>query len=152
MSKAILEALLRLDPTNDEHWTADGAPRLEAMKLEGVKRTDIIKAAPQFSRSNPKLVTQAEEKLPAEKQGEADPLVLAQAKVDEANARAEKTGEALRQAQQEHGKAIAAQDLALREMAALEGARTTQHDLMDYIAAENVRRAERAKRARERGL
>ena len=55
----ILEALKQLDANNDDHWTTDGHPRLDAVKeLMGgtaVSREEVTKAAPAFSRSNLEL-------------------------------------------------------------------------------------------------
>lgn len=53
MSK-ILEVLAKLDVNNDEHWTADGAPRMDVIEhIAGEKytRDDIKKAAPKFNRA-----------------------------------------------------------------------------------------------------
>lgn len=56
MDKQIIEALLRLDPTVDEHWTDGGAPRIDAVaSLMGVKPTElkrdmITSAAPHLTR------------------------------------------------------------------------------------------------------
>lgn len=50
----ILEALLGLSPDNDEHWTADGLPRLDAVEnLLGasVTRKQLTNAAPDFNRA-----------------------------------------------------------------------------------------------------
>lgn len=67
----IREALSQLDTLNDDHWTSEGAPKIEAVKelLGGpVTRQDIINAAPHFSRENPIV---EEEKSDAEEgQGE----------------------------------------------------------------------------------
>jgi len=52
---AILTALKALDPKNDDHWTSDGLPRLDAIKVSGVKRGDVTDAAPNFTRENPTL-------------------------------------------------------------------------------------------------
>lgn len=50
----IKTALTKLDPSNDDHWTADGAPRIDAVvELTGdksIKRQDITNAAPKFNR------------------------------------------------------------------------------------------------------
>ncbi len=52
----ILEALAKLDPSADVHWTLDGAPRMDVMqKLVGsaeLTRADVTNAAPSFSREN----------------------------------------------------------------------------------------------------
>lgn len=50
----IVEALSRLDPENDEHWTNDGMPRVEVVQgLAGdasIMRADINNASPGFDR------------------------------------------------------------------------------------------------------
>lgn len=59
----ILEALKGLDPKNDDHWTADGLPRLDVVKAG---RSAITKAAPNFSRANPNLEPKPkEDEVPA---------------------------------------------------------------------------------------
>ena len=53
-NEEILEALLGLLPDNDEHWTADGLPRLDAVEnLLGasVTRKQLTNAAPDFNRA-----------------------------------------------------------------------------------------------------
>lgn len=56
----IRSALGQLDPTNDEHWTEDGAPKTEIVqKLSGdatLKRHDIQQARPGFMRPEPVAV------------------------------------------------------------------------------------------------
>ena len=56
MSQKIIEALKKLDPTNDNHWTADGSPRLDTVKMlaadQGLTRDMVTIAAPGFSRAN----------------------------------------------------------------------------------------------------
>lgn len=59
MSETIIRALKTLDTANDEHWTTEGAPRLEALQLAGVKRAEVTAAAPHFSRTNPSFETPA---------------------------------------------------------------------------------------------
>lgn len=49
----IKAALAKLDPANDEHWTTDGLPRLDAIEAlvgSAVARKDITNAAPEFTR------------------------------------------------------------------------------------------------------
>lgn len=53
MSQEIKDALLKLDVKNDDHWTGDGSPRVDALGIKGLKRGDIVKAAPQFTRETP---------------------------------------------------------------------------------------------------
>ena len=53
-NEEILEAIKGLDPQNDEHWTADGLPRLDAVEnlLGGdVSRKAVTNAAPDFTRA-----------------------------------------------------------------------------------------------------
>jgi len=51
---AIVKALQQLDPKNDDHWTNDGLPRLDAIKgVSGLKREDVTAAAPHFTKDNP---------------------------------------------------------------------------------------------------
>lgn len=50
----IMQALLELDPLDDDHWTSDGAPKVEAVSAivnEKITRQDIVEAAPAFDRS-----------------------------------------------------------------------------------------------------
>lgn len=49
----IKEALLKLDPENDEHWTQDGLPKLDALSEifgEKVTRKEATEADPDFIR------------------------------------------------------------------------------------------------------
>lgn len=59
----ITEALAQLDHTNDEHWTADGQPRIDVVKAivgHTVTRQEIVDAAPDFSRAVAEAAAQAE--------------------------------------------------------------------------------------------
>lgn len=53
----IKQALSRLDVANDDHWTADGMPRVDVVACltgnDTVKRADITQAAPQLTRQSP---------------------------------------------------------------------------------------------------
>jgi len=50
----IRQALKSLDPANDEHWTVNGRPRMDAVEAaygsSGISRGDIERVAPGFSR------------------------------------------------------------------------------------------------------
>lgn len=51
----IKEILQQLDPSDDSHWTADGLPAVDAVKLMGAEdaeRGDIMEAAPSFTRQH----------------------------------------------------------------------------------------------------
>lgn len=55
----ILEALALLEVENDDHWTADGQPKLITLRAltgqEDLSREDIVRIAPGFTRSDPTL-------------------------------------------------------------------------------------------------
>jgi hypothetical protein len=54
----IREALGTLNTLDDEVWTSEGAPKIEAVKEllgRSVTRQEIIEAAPKFTRQNPDL-------------------------------------------------------------------------------------------------
>lgn len=55
---AIAAAVMQLDPTNDNHWTEDGLPRIDTVKfLSGdstVTRASINEAVPGLTRANAK--------------------------------------------------------------------------------------------------
>lgn len=58
MSEALNEissALAKLDAKNDDHWTENGLPRLDALGLKGLTRQDLTAAAPLFTRANLEL-------------------------------------------------------------------------------------------------
>lgn len=58
VNEKLVEAIQKLDPAVDEHWTKDGLPAIEAVqKFYGsadVKRADIKAAAPDFTRETAK--------------------------------------------------------------------------------------------------
>lgn len=53
MNQELKKALLKLDVMNPDHWTEQGVPRLDAIGIDGLKRIDVTKAAPQFTRTHP---------------------------------------------------------------------------------------------------
>lgn len=56
MKDKIIEGLRKLNVENDNHWTADGLPKIEALKFTvgpSVTREDVNSVAPGFTRSNP---------------------------------------------------------------------------------------------------
>lgn len=140
MSKKIKKALARLDPSNDDHWTDDGAPRLGALGIDGLTRPEVTRAAPLFTRDNPTL-EQPTEKLPAaaaEKLPEL-PDTPDQPEGNEFGGAAPKAPARLRQAQaqptQEELKAICDEcEAQLRKM------KKTMHELEQQIAGAELRR------------
>lgn len=137
----IIEALRKLDPNNDEHWTADGLPKLEALGVKDVKRAEVTKAAPHFTRTTPTIVTPADIENARLKEAEAKKVVekteieraldVLKARQDVVAGLERKRYEVTTELQ----KALAAQDEAQREVHRLEGARTSQHDILDYLAS-----------------
>lgn len=61
MSKiSVKEAMAQLDPTNDDHWTTEGAPRLDVIKeIVGrpVSRSELMKVSKVFCRKHNNLDT-----------------------------------------------------------------------------------------------
>lgn len=83
----IKAALAKLDPANDEHWTTDGLPRLdavEAMVGSAVSRKDITNAAPEFTRGVAQSVVDEarDEETAGPTDDEDDPLGNGAASVD----------------------------------------------------------------------
>lgn len=59
----ILDALEKLDPTNKDHWTADGNPKIDALGIKGLKRKEISDVAPQFTQDNPTILVAPSEAI-----------------------------------------------------------------------------------------
>lgn len=59
MKSMILDALSKLNADNDDHWTAEGSPKVGVVRSfaadNELTREDIESAAPGFSRSNTEL-------------------------------------------------------------------------------------------------
>ncbi|PIX38129.1 MAG: hypothetical protein COZ56_21320 [Armatimonadetes bacterium CG_4_8_14_3_um_filter_58_9] len=99
-NEEILEAVMGLSPANDDHWTTDGLPRLDAVEnLLGasVTRKQVTNAAPDFNRGHAQsLVDEAHDEETAGPTGmdadnafdlDTDPLFLGdQEETDEATA------------------------------------------------------------------
>lgn len=65
MKEKIIEGLLKLDVQNDNHWTADGLPKIDALKFTvgpTLTRDDVNLVAPGFTRSNP-VVEEVQDEL-----------------------------------------------------------------------------------------
>jgi hypothetical protein len=79
----IRDALGMLDTLDNEAWTSDGLPKIEAVKdLLGrpVTRQEIVDAAPKFTRQNPDLGSEPEEEDQEEDQpvDEREPVDFAE--------------------------------------------------------------------------
>lgn len=59
MKEKIVDALGKLDVNNDNHWTSDGLPKLEALKFAvggNVTRDQVNEVAPGYTREHPFFV------------------------------------------------------------------------------------------------
>lgn len=95
-------ALGDLDHQNDEHWTADGLPRVDVIRQltadDSITRQDITNAAPKFAREEkaPRPKEEKEEVLPSLEEAEAavreakETLDLAKMEYDRARREADK--------------------------------------------------------------
>lgn len=145
MSEKIIEALKKLDPAADDHWTADGLPKVEALGIEGVKRADVTKAAPHFKRDNLVIDTPAVVKAAAEaaKPEPAKPSLDERRKVaSDALAAATKV---LKDATKAYDKALVELDDIEREAEVITGRHHEQQTIMDYLAAQKKLREEKVK-------
>ena len=65
MSKNITDALSKLDPQNDNHWTQDGLPRLDTIKIlagnPSLTREQVTAAAPDFNRGSAQAAAGAQQ-------------------------------------------------------------------------------------------
>jgi hypothetical protein len=151
MEDKIIEALGLMDAMDDEQWTSDGAPKVEAVAslgdFENLKRADIINAAPKFSRSNFDVSKDIVEEQPSVEDEETSVLndmgydhpeiVQAQEEFDEivsaeANFKAEK---------KKRSDALA--EVTARLMHQKVDPQTNQREIMRTIASSNAARAGR---------
>ena len=81
----IKEALAKLDPSNDGHWTVDGAPRMDVLSEiagETLTRKQVTDAAPDFTRHT---TSSGEAPAEATEEGPADPVEKAEGSEDDDN-------------------------------------------------------------------
>lgn len=73
----VLDAVRQLDVNNDNHWTADGLPRLDTVKLlagdQSLDRNAVESAAPGFKRANAATWTAEGEQAPPTSTTPVDP-------------------------------------------------------------------------------
>lgn len=172
----LIEALKSLDPANEDHWTSDGSPSLQALQTamgsdKAPKRAEVTAAAPLFKRDNrvlPEKATDAPAVQPTvdgdAAAGQGDPTAQA-----EAESLAETEEErALREAQELLAEAQA-REAAARKVVAEAQAKVdaaleqlpekSQHDnqleIMRFLESQAAQREARAARhmaVREMGL
>ena len=81
----ILAALRQLDPLNDDHWTANGDPRIDAVKAlagQGVEvdRQTIVNAAPDLTRATagqPESLLMNQDEKPKDEEVTPEPMLVA---------------------------------------------------------------------------
>lgn len=141
MSQSIITALAKLDVTNENHWTAEGLPRLETVKLlagdNGITREQVQVAVPGFTRANPKLPQAVVTPVVSAGQPELDPKPAPQSKEPEADEDDDKATAlaALKEAQDE----------ANAKRAALEKAKAEYEVARDKLVEIEVAMAEQYK-------
>ncbi|ARB11076.1 hypothetical protein JG012_00008 [Pseudomonas phage JG012] len=151
MTNKIVEALLKLDVKNDNHWTADGLPRLDTVKMlasdQTLTRDSVAAAAPGFSRTTatgytaPSAEQQAPQAQGQEGSGEqqsaapAAPQTAPQAsQATESDQRADD----LDAGQAEQPSLEGSAGVATDDIAALEAALAEQEELVSKIRAHKV--------------
>lgn len=146
----IQEAITQLDHANDEHWTADGSPRTDAVSaILGAKvtRQEITDAAPQFMRNSQvsALPSLEEMKGMTFREISADPAILAHA-LQLAKVAAADSFAALKQAEEQNAR----DQVMFRRISTLyEQAqdKLKVNPSLEFIKAQNQARAEKAERA-----
>lgn len=148
MTNKIQEALLKLDVKNDNHWTADGLPRLDTVKMlasdQALTRDSVAAAAPGFSRATATGYTapRAEQQAPqAQGQGgnggqqqSAAPAAPQASQATESDQRSDD----LDAGQAEQLKMEGSAGVATDDIAALEEALAEQEELVSKIRAHKV--------------
>lgn len=148
MTNKIVEALLKLDVANDNHWTADGLPRLDTVKMlasdQALTRDSVAAAAPGFSRATATGYTapRAEQQAPqAQGQGgdggqqqSAAPAASQASQATESDQRADD----LDAGQAEQPSLEGSAGVATDDLTALEAALAEQEELVSKIRAHKV--------------
>lgn len=170
----LIEALNSLDPANEEHWTSDGSPSLQALQTamgsdKAPKRADVTAAAPLFKRDNrvlPEMATGAPAVQPTvdgdAAAGQDEPPAEAEALVETEEERALREAQAiLAEAQEREAAArrVVAEAQAKVDAALEQLPEKTQHDnqleIMRFLESQAAQREARVARhmaVREMGL
>lgn len=168
MTNKILEALLNLDVQNNNHWTADGLPRLDTVKMlaseQTLTREQVAVAAPGFSRTTATGYTAPSAKQQApqtqspqgstEQQQNAAPAAQQAAPSTEQGSSSLDKPDDLDAGQAQQPTMGAVGTGATDEVAALEEALAEQEELVTKIRAHKVEvdKAFEEARAKEDGL
>lgn len=151
MTNKIVEALLKLDVKNDNHWTADGLPRLDTVKMlasdQALTRDSVAAAAPGFSRTTATGYTapSAEQQAPqaqgqggnGEQQSAAPATPQTAPQASQATESDQRAGD-LDAGQAEQPSLEGSAGVATDGIAALEGALAEQEELVSKIRAHKV--------------
>lgn len=152
MTNKIVEALLKLDVKNDNHWTADGLPRLDTVKMlasdQTLTRDSVAAAAPGFSRTTATGYTapSAEQQAPqaqgqggsGEQQQSAAPAAPQTAPQAAQATESDQRADDLDAGQAEQPKMEGSAGVATDDIAALEAALAEQEELVSKIRAHKV--------------
>ena len=152
MTNKIVEALLKLDVKNDNHWTADGLPRLDTVKMlasdQTLTRDSVAAAAPGFSRTTATGYTapSAEQQAPqaqgqggsGEQQQNAAPAAPQTAPQAAQATESDQRADDLDAGQAEQPEMEGSAGVATDDIAALEAALAEQEELVSKIRAHKV--------------
>lgn len=152
MTNKIVEALLKLDVKNDNHWTADGLPRLDTVKMlasdQTLTRDSVAAAAPGFSRTTATGYTapSAEQQAPqaqgqggsGEQQQSAAPAAPQTAPQASQTTESDQRADDLDAGQAEQPKMEGSAGVAADDIAAFEAALAEQEELVSKIRAHKV--------------
>ncbi len=135
MNQKLLDALKQLDVTNDNHWTVDGLPRLETVRIltaePSLSREELTKAVPGFSRASALAGASMDEQKEAAQMKPPAPLEEDMPKVEQV----ERARPVLTLLEEEMQK-LAELDGVVNEVAQ---ARAAQQAVVDKIIKENVK-------------
>ena len=161
MEQKIRDALENLDVNNDDHWTAEGMPRLDVVKDAvgtAVSRADITAAAKGFTRKTLNLDVQEEpestgsgesaDEEAAESEESENDTTPAEPEEDEVQAELTAAQAAVYKANDRLRAAQKAMDEIIDAKAKKDSGRTTAHDIKAYQNSQNRQRVETAKRRR----
>lgn len=140
MTDAIIAALGKLDTGNDDHWTADGQPKLEALGIDGLRRKDVTETAPHFTRANPKIDTPAIE----EKKAEEKKAPTLEEQLEDAKEAVEKAEKVFMTARKALDDTLVIRDRLEAEIARGRGSEPSNKAVMDYLAFQKKLREEKA--------
>jgi len=149
MSK-ILEALSKLDTNNDNHWTADGLPRIETVRMlsgdQTITREQITAEAPDFSRSAAVVpgAEQPTQETPAVEQ--QDKVVDYSEAIEKAQAEVARLTEIKNEVEAALGKATKDLDDLIDLQNAEGPVETTDTAIQGYLASQRAVFEERARR------